>query len=792
MKKKLFSLFKARTIALLCIIGFLSVGQSTVAQTLFSDYYNRDVLSPGGTPNVTYTTTLGTTGAAAPAASATAPATINDINGENDYRLKIGGGASIGTEMLMTSLGSVPGYNSVLSQNSQPITWSFNIRHNRNTATLSGFSSGKYGVAAIIACDNANPMDLTAKGYALVMGNVGGVAGSTYDLVSFTGGIMDAGTPAVATTTLIISGMPLAGTRDVASVQITYNPSSNSWSMLQKDDAAPATGVTAVYPDPAFAATVCGTGTVTDTAGFVSSALPNFGYILNHGATAVNLYIDHVKIAKGSGTSSVYFLAANSDCSNLLNWGVNQDGSGAHPGNFTADNQTFKIHNTGAIIGSDWTVTGSGSSVVFGNGTLANSLNIPASVAFTAVLNISANTNLTVSSLTSNFTINTIDTNSTVSFDGSDSQNIPGATYGNLNILTQGTNGANATGTISVVGTFNIPSGTILNMGSSKLAAVNMLMGTGTLKTKNPNSTALPAGINWPFDIYYNYTSANNTQTIALGTYNNLDITGGPRKLSADISISGAFTTGLGIMTATNRITMNGTAAQTIQSNFPNPTALIINNNSAVGVTLSAQEIIPDATNLELAGNLSADFNENIGTLSLVDNSIIKLGATDHSIVFTSSSASPGVADFWMPGKTLTIKGWTGTPLASGTAGKIFVGTDATGLTANQLAQISFEGFQGASILATGEVVPTSFLSATTNEFEMFRYAPNPVTDKLTISNINAIEMVNVYNLLGQKVISVTPNQLQSTIDMSSLVSSVYFVEVISQSKKSTVRVIKQ
>ena len=797
MTKKL-PLFNIKKLAFACFVSLLLTGNFSFAQTtLFIDYYNRDttVLSPGGIPNVTYTSTLGATGTVVTATSATAPATINDLNGENDYRLKIGGGTTAGVQMLMSTFTGISGYNSTLNQNALPITWSFNIRHNRNTSTMSGFAPGKYGVAAIIACDNANPQASTAKGYALVMGDVGGVAGSTYDLVSFTGGILDTGSAAPYTSTLtsIIPGITLAGIRDVLSVQITYNPLNNTWSMLQKDDAAPATGTAAVYADPALATTVCGTGAVTDTAGFVANSLPNFGYLLNNGATSVNLYIDHFKLFKGTVTASVFYLASNSDAINVANWGTNMDGSGTHPVNFTADNQVFKIVNTGASISAPWTVSGSASLVQLGDGIAANSLTIPASASFTGVLNISANTILTDTSLTSNYTINTIDPNSTVTFNGADAQNVPGAAYGNLNILTQGTTGATAAGTISVAGTFNIPTGSILNMASSKLAAVNILTGTGTLKTKNPNSTALPAGITWPFDVYYNYTSTNNTQSISLGTFNNLDVSGGPRKFNADISISGAFTTGTGTMTATNRITLNGIGAQIIQANFPNPTALIIANTTPAGVTLSASEIIPDATNLELSGNLNADFTENMGTLSLTDNSVIKLGATQHALVFTSSSASPGAADFWIAGKTLTIKGWTGTAGASGTNGQLFVGLDATGLTATQLSQIVFEGYTGgAMILSTGEVVPSPSMTTMTNELVNFKYAPNPVTDSITLSNSDEISQVTIFNLMGQKVLSISPNQLMTSIDMSSLNPSSYFVEIVSLGKKVTIKVIKQ
>ena len=97
-------------------------------------------------------------------------------------------------------------------------------------------------------------------------------------------------------------------------------------------------------------------------------------------------------------------------------------------------------------------------------------------------------------------------------------------------------------------------------------------------------------------------------------------------------------------------------------------------------------------------------FDEAVGTLQLSDNSTIHLGSGSHTLKFNNSSALS-----WASGKTLTITGWSGTASSSGTATKFFVGTDTTGLTTAQLAQINFYGFNtGAKQLASGEVVPAS------------------------------------------------------------------------------------
>lgn len=120
---------------------------------------------------------------------------------------------------------------------------------------------------------------------------------------------------------------------------------------------------------------------------------------------------------------------------------------------------------------------------------------------------------------------------------------------------------------------------------------------------------------------------------------------------------------------------------------------------------------IPSTGTLTLGGGTlrtgtGAGFTQSTGTLNLTANSTLTLGTGVHSISFLNSSA-----ESWNGAAALTITGWAGgyDGTASSTAGRIFVGSDATGLTVGQLAQIIF--FDGAInhtavILSTGEVVP--------------------------------------------------------------------------------------
>ena len=77
-----------------------------------------------------------------------------------------------------------------------------------------------------------------------------------------------------------------------------------------------------------------------------------------------------------------------------------------------------------------------------------------------------------------------------------------------------------------------------------------------------------------------------------------------------------------------------------------------------------------------------------MGTLTVTDNSIIELGSGNHKLSFSNSKS-----EAWTEGKTLTIKGWTGDPGASGTDGDVAVGLSINDLPSSQLSKIIFDGY---------------------------------------------------------------------------------------------------
>ena len=73
-----------------------------------------------------------------------------------------------------------------------------------------------------------------------------------------------------------------------------------------------------------------------------------------------------------------------------------------------------------------------------------------------------------------------------------------------------------------------------------------------------------------------------------------------------------------------------------------------------------------------------------------------------------------------------------------------------------------------------------------------FSYYPNPTSGILNVSASGKIDYLEVYNRVGQKVMSFSPKADRSEIDMSSLPKGTYIVKAMVQGKISSNIVIKK
>jgi hypothetical protein len=83
-------------------------------------------------------------------------------------------------------------------------------------------------------------------------------------------------------------------------------------------------------------------------------------------------------------------------------------------------------------------------------------------------------------------------------------------------------------------------------------------------------------------------------------------------------------------------------------------------------------------------------------------------------------------------------------------------------------------------------------LDAENFELSKVKLYPNPATNVLNIEALATVEKVAVYNLLGQQVISETPNKELVSLDVASLQVGVYIVKTTIGGTISSTRFIKE
>ena len=83
-------------------------------------------------------------------------------------------------------------------------------------------------------------------------------------------------------------------------------------------------------------------------------------------------------------------------------------------------------------------------------------------------------------------------------------------------------------------------------------------------------------------------------------------------------------------------------------------------------------------------------------------------------------------------------------------------------------------------------------LSVSDQVFEDFSYYPNPVASQLYLKAAFQIESVQIFNMLGQRVLSVKPNTTNPTITLDGLQTGTYILKVAIDGNEKAYRILKQ
>lgn len=101
-----------------------------------------------------------------------------------------------------------------------------------------------------------------------------------------------------------------------------------------------------------------------------------------------------------------------------------------------------------------------------------------------------------------------------------------------------------------------------------------------------------------------------------------------------------------------------------------------------------------------------------------------------------------------------------------------------------------YNGFYGITIDLNVEVI--DLLGSTDFDTNKFVIYPNPVKDVLNLNYSQNIDVVEIYNLLGQLVKTVKPNSSKVQIDLSNLTTGAYLIKTASGSVIKTSKIIKE
>ncbi|MBS4044495.1 MAG: autotransporter-associated beta strand repeat-containing protein [Chitinophagaceae bacterium] len=364
-------------------------------------------------------------------------------------------------------------------------------------------------------------------------------------------------------------------------------------------------------------------------------------YSFNHQSnvsTPGTIYIDDIQYSNSLPLS--YYSKSTGNLETLATWGTSTDGNGTSPTNFTSPEIEYNIRNNATpTIGANWTVSGTGSKVIVGDGTNACNFTIPSSYSVTGTIDVATNGTLSISNTSTSGTL-TFANNSTFNFTGGSS-----VTVNDPIVLTSGTvtfnypfsGGSDPTfnGNISGSGSINLTSDAngrnLLLSGAKTFSGGITINGSGSTKPnlRINNTASLGTGVLTSTvtvsDGGYLHTLAN----LSAGVSNNISISDGGHYLNvlADgtnhLQLSGIIS-GSGRVTKIGSATLSLTGANTYTGETT-ISAGTLQLNKTGGGTLPATNNITVSS----SGNLKISTDQTLNNLSVASGTLtVDNGAT--------------------------------------------------------------------------------------------------------------------------------------------------------------------
>lgn len=306
------------------------------------------------------------------------------------------------------------------------------------------------------------------------------------------------------------------------------------------------------------------------------------------------------------------------------------------------------------------------------------------------------------------------------------------------------------------------------DMNSDKLYKINLTTGATT--------EVGDLGVNISFAQDADFNTSNNVLYMA-------------GYLGSGVSNIYTVNTTTGSATVVGPTTQNEFTTFTIADTIPNAPVVppltcggtFLDSGGAAGDYASSEDIVTHFAPVVAGQGVKITFTQveiesstGVGTLS---------GCWDYLSVYNGPTIASPVLAGVKCGQTASPPSVASSLLSVGDS---FSSTDPSGqLTVRFRSDSSFQ-FAGWSATVSCAVLAVDNVNA-----NKFSYYPNPTTGILNISASGKIESVEVYNMVGQKVMSFSPKTNQSEINMSALPKGVYMVKALVNGKIVTNKVIK-
>jgi len=639
-------------------------GSSTIDLTVQVKGFDGNDVTVGG-ETVTITKSSGT-------------GTISSVtdNGDGSYTATVTAPHSSGNGVFVATLNGSPVKSGTSSQTTATIYYAGAAEATHSTLTPTAASISSDGVSTVdltVHANDASGNNLSTGGSTVTItrlsgtGTISAITDNTDG--TYTATVTSPVTPGNGVFVATLDGNPVKnGTGSQTQATITYvsppaNASNSTLTPTSSSISCGGTQVLTVQAKDAYGnnllvggATVVfqlqsGNGSissVTDNGNGTYTAIVSTPTSTYNGNAVYVATLNGAPVMSGTGSQttatitinffSIYYNKASgaNALQTLNNWGSNTDGTGIAPCSFTTAGQTFNIINgTTATIGTAWTVSGSGSKIVLGDGTNAVNFTISASYSLsTPAIDVLNNAVLTIQNATIP-TLGALDMGSTIEYNGT-AQSVTNKTYGNLTL--SGSNSKTMPGTaMTVRGNFTT-SGTISATAAASLTiGGNVILGTGTSFNAgsyihhiagywtNNGATFTPS----TSTIYFNGTSLQTIGGSSPTTFYNLTLSNliGSR-LSQSQTINGTLSIASGTMTVgDNTLTIAGNAPVRISGTIDASDAgatLAFTNSGAITLPSSLFSGVVNNLIINDAGGITTSSN-------LTVNGILNLQSTNPS-----------------------------------------------------------------------------------------------------------------------------------------------------------------